>query len=127
MKGTVLIGSKLPVSVILNHPMNAATKVTIRGINAAARGTNGQPILVPFITTEVDEDFWTAWNAAHGEKAQNVFPAIRSGAIFVAKTPDAIKGIARDKEALVTGLEGMSRGRDPRMGGKSEQVTTVVD
>lgn len=125
---TVTICSKLPVSLILNHPLDPGTRVTIRGLNAAQRGTNGQPIAVPFITTEVDADFWDSWGAAHGPDASRPFPTIKSGGIYLAATPDHAKGIAREQEARRTGLEGMRRDDDPRMGKRThDQVETAKD
>lgn len=102
MAGTsVLVGSKLPVALILHHPLDASITVTVRGLNSAAKGTNGQPIAVPFVTTEVEADFWEAWKGAHKKS----FKPLTSGAIFDAKTPDAIKAIAREREKVRTGLE----------------------
>lgn len=121
---TVLVCSKLPTSIILNHPMDVETKVTIRGLNAAARGTNNQPILVPYITTEVDKDFWTAWEAAHGSKSRKPFPAIKSGALFVADSAENANAIARENEDRSTGLQGLSRNKDPRMGADAPKVET---
>ena len=112
----VLICSKLPTSLVLNHPLDPSTKVTVRGLNAATRGTNGQPIVVPYITTEIDVDFWQAWNSAHGLESRKPFPAIKSGAIWEAKTPEDAKSVAREKEKQTTGLQPMSRDIDERMG-----------
>lgn len=119
-RNTVLICSKLPTSLVLNHPMDPETKVTIRGLNAAQRGTNGQPIVVPFITTEVDEDFWTCWEAAHGLKTRRPFSAIKNGAIYVAKNAADANAIAREEEKRDTGLQGMSQGLDTRMGKRAQ-------
>lgn len=124
---TVLVCSKLPTSIILNHPMDPETKVTVRGLNAAQRGTNGQPILVPYITTEVDEEFWSAWEAAHGDKARKPFPAIKSGALFVAKNAGDANAIATENEKRSTGLQGMSGDRDSRMGGDGKNIAVDKD
>jgi hypothetical protein len=125
---TILICSKLPTSLVLNHPLDPTVKVTIRGLNAAPRGKDKQPIYVPYMTTEVDADFWSAWEGAHGEKAKKPFPAIKSGALYAAKSADEANGIAKEREKERTGFEGMSRDADPRMGrGKSEQVFAATD
>jgi hypothetical protein len=116
----VLICSKLPTSIILNHPLSPEVKVTVRGLNAAQRGTNGQPISVPFITTEIDKEFWDAWEAAHGEKARKPFPAIKSGALYAAKSASHAQGIAKEQESRLTGLQGMNQNVDPRMGKRAQ-------
>ncbi len=115
-RNTVLVCSRLPISIVLNHPMDPAIKVNIRGLNAAQRGNNGHPIAVPFITTEVDEDFWSAWDAAHGLNSKKPFSSIKSGAIYVAKDAADANAIAREREKNRTGLEGMDRQLDSRMG-----------
>ena len=124
---TVLVCSKLPISIILNHPMDSEIKVKIRGTNAAPRGTNGQPIFVPFITTEVDKEFWQIWEAAHGAKAKKPFPAIASGALFVADSAESANSIARENEKRPTGLQGLSRDKDPRMGNEGKNVEADRD
>lgn len=124
---TVIVCSKLPVSLTLRNPLDKTTKVTIRGLNTAPRGSNGDPIAVPYMTTKIDADFWAAWEGAHGLKAKHVFPAIKSGALFAAETDDEANGINRENEKRGTGMEGMSRDFDKRMGTKKEQVATAVD
>lgn len=121
---TVLVCSKLPTSLVLNHPMDVETKVTVRGLNAAPRGTNNQPIVVPYMTTEVDADFWAAWEGAHGAKSKKPFPAIKSGALFVADSAANANSISREHEKRATGLEGLSRDKDPRMGADATKVAT---
>jgi hypothetical protein len=101
---TIIIGSKLPTSIILKHPLNASKTVTIRGLNAAQRGTNGQPIAVPYITTEVDADFWSAWKLGNNHP-DKPFRPYASGAIFEAKTEEAASKIHRERETEKTGLE----------------------
>lgn len=101
---TILIGSKLPISLILKHPLQASKTVEIRGLNSAPRGTNGQPIAVPYITTEVDAQFWAEWKIAN-EHPERPFRPLASGAIFEAKTEEAAKKIYREREEEKTGLE----------------------
>lgn len=101
---TVIIGSKLPISLILKHPLQASKTVEIRGLNSAPRGTNGQPIAVPYITTEVDAQFWAEWKIAN-EHPERPFRPLASGAIFEAKTEEAAKKIYRERESERTGLE----------------------
>jgi hypothetical protein len=104
-KKTVLIGSKLPNGLILNHPHDLNVKVTLRGLNDAAKGTNGQPIQIPYITTEVDAEFWAAWKLSHNHK-DKPFKPLASGAIFEAgSTADDAKATYREREKEKTGFE----------------------
>jgi hypothetical protein len=96
----VIIGSKLPISLILKHPLDRTKTVTVRGLNSAQRGTNGQPIQIPYITTEIDADFWSAWKLGNGQ-----FQPFVAGAIFEAKTEEAASKIYRERETEKTGLE----------------------
>lgn len=101
---TVRIGSKLPISLILKHPLKATQTVEIRGLNSAPRGTNGQPIAVPYITTEVDAQFWAEWKIAN-QHPERPFKPLTSGAIFEAKTEEAAEKVYREREKEKTGLE----------------------
>ena len=101
---TVIIGSKLPISLVLKHPLKSTRTVEIRGLNSAPRGTNGQPIAVPYITTEIDASFWAEWKIAN-EHPERPFKPLASGAIFEAKTEEAAKKIYREREDERTGLE----------------------
>jgi hypothetical protein len=101
---TIIIGSKLPISLILKHPINISKTVTIRGLNSAQRGTNGQPIVIPFITTEVDADFWSAWKMGNSHP-DRPFKPLASGAIFEAKSEEAAQKIYRERETEKTGLQ----------------------
>lgn len=95
-----IIGSKLPISLILKHPVNIGKTVEVRGLNSAQKGTNGQPIQVPYITTEIDADFWSAWKLGNSR-----FTPFESGAIFEAKTEESAEKIYREREKERTGLE----------------------
>jgi len=102
---TVTIGSKLPNGLILNHPMDRQTKVTIRGLNSAPRGTNGQPMALPYVTTEVPSEFWSAWKLAHVTQG-NTFKPFASGAIF--ECGKGAEAAYREREKEKTGLEPLS-------------------
>jgi hypothetical protein len=108
MAGKTLVGSKLPYSIILVNPVKLEQKVTIRGLNAAPRGANGSLMVVPYMTTEVDSDFWTAWYTVHNHD-RKPFEPLKSGALFVAKTNEDLKAIGRENEGRKTGLEAMPR------------------
>lgn len=101
---TITIGSKLPISIVLKHPLNGSKTVTIRGLNSAQCGTNGQPIQVPYMTSEIDADFWSAWKLGNNHP-DKPFRPFASGAIFEAKTPEAAQKVYREREEEATGLE----------------------
>jgi hypothetical protein len=106
-KATVLIGSKLPNGVILNHPLDPAVKVEIRGLNGAQKGIDGRPMMVPYVTTEVDGEFWQAWKLGHLQKGKE-FKPFSSGAIFEANSPEAAQKVHREREREKTGFEPLS-------------------
>jgi hypothetical protein len=103
----VVIASKLPNGLVLHLPMDPEQKVTIRGLSDAQRGTNGQPIAVPYVTTYVDEEFWNEWKLQHGQP-KKMFAPLASGAIWEAKDEDQAKGIAKEQQKRKTGLEPLS-------------------
>lgn len=104
---TILIGSKLPHGLVLKHPAKPTATVTLKGLNSAPRGVNGQPVVIAYATTEIDQDFWDAWYMAHN--GPKPFAAIASGAIFIAKTEEAAKKIAKEQVKRKTGMEPMSQ------------------
>ena len=66
-----------------------------------------------YATTEVDGDFWEQWAAVNKE-----FPAVKSGAIFVAKTLTDAAAIAAEFKDRKTGFEPMrTDGKDERASG----------
>lgn len=110
MAKTVAIGCRLPHGIILEHPNKPGVKVAVKGLNRAA--ILGAPHAV---TEEVDADFWDAWKAANPE-----FPALKSGALFVAGSAAHVAAIAKELKGEKTGLEAL----DPESMGvkKAEQV-----
>ena len=98
MASKVIVGCKLPHGIILEHPVDPSKKVAIGGLNES------KVIGATHVHTEVDADFMEAWVAFHKS-----FPALKSGAIFIAKDRDAAEGKTRDMEKVKTGLEGMSQ------------------
>lgn len=95
-KDTVIVGCKLPNGIILQHPLNAAHKVEIAGLNKP------KIIGAPYVTTEVDAEFWANWVAVHSE-----FPALKSGALFAVKSAKDIDVVASEHAKRKTGLEKM--------------------
>jgi hypothetical protein len=108
MAETVKVGSRLLNGLILTHPLKREQKVTIKGLNEGPVGTDGKTrLLVPYVITEVDKDFWDAWHLVHKGK----FAPLDSGAIFEARTEDHAKNIVRDleKDKRKTGQEPLSQ------------------
>jgi hypothetical protein len=104
---TVVVGCKLPQGLIIHHPMEPERTVELRGINKATI------IGADHATTEVDAEFFEQWAAVHKE-----FPAVKSGAIFVAKNAADVAAIARENKARKTGFERMKTdGKDDRAAG----------
>jgi hypothetical protein len=95
MADKVIIGCKLPNGIILEA---GDKKQVVKGLNSIVI------IGATHATTEVDAEFYAAWLEEH-----NDFPAVKSGALFVARTIDAVKEIAKDREEDKTGFEPMSQ------------------
>jgi hypothetical protein len=104
---SVVIGCKLPHGIVLEHPMDPKVTVAINGKNKAVI------IGAEYATTTVDGDFWEQWSAVNKE-----FPAVRSGAIFVAKSVADAAAIADEFKERKTGFEAMrTDGKDDRAAG----------
>jgi hypothetical protein len=98
MAKQVTVGCKLPNGLTLEHPLNPDVKVTLNGLNRITI------IGADHATTEVDGDFWDHWHAVNKE-----FPAVKSGAIFVAKNPNEVAAIAKEFKGRKTGFEKMKK------------------
>lgn len=103
---TVTIGSKLPFGFILKNPIDPDQTVTIKGLNGAPRGRNGVIMQLPYMTTEVDKDFWELWFSMHNH-AKHPFGPLKSGSLFVAGTSDRAEAVHREREKDKTGMEGL--------------------
>lgn len=108
MAKIVVVGCKLPHGLILEHPMDPTKKVELVGKNKALI------VGADYASTEVDGDFWEQWAAVNKE-----FPAVKSGAIFVAKSAADVAAVARENVDRKTGFEPM------RTDGKDERATGV--
>jgi len=84
--------------------MDPKATVKINGLNDAPKGRNGVIMAVPYMTTQVDKEFWDMWHAVHAHP-RNPFQPLKSGAIFVAKDEKDAKAIYREREDDKTGLE----------------------
>ena len=89
-----MVCCKLPHGIILHHPMDANNKVTLSGLNKAII------IGAKYVTNAVDTEFWDHWILANAD-----FSAVKSGAIFVAKTVQDADAIAKEMENEKTGFE----------------------
>lgn len=91
----ILIGCRLPHGLTIVHPNpEAKLKQTLRGIHSA------RPLVVSYVTTEVDVDLWEAWKHAYSG-----FSALKNGAIFEARSPQEAKVKAEDLKSQKTGFE----------------------
>lgn len=114
---TVIVGCKLPHGITLEHPMNPQVTIGLAGINKAVIIGAG------YATTEVDGDFWEQWLAVNKE-----FPAVKSGAIFVAKSAADVVAIARETAEVETGFEPMrTDGKDKRASGTKKASVKDAD
>lgn len=93
---TLVIGCKLPHGLVIEHPSDPSKTVVLAGLNKAL------VIGATHATTEVDDEFWQAWKAAHKD-----FPALRSGAIFEAKSTADAAAQAKELADEKTGFEPM--------------------
>lgn len=107
MAKIVVVGCKLPHGINIEHPMDPTKTVELKGKNKSLI------VGAEYATTEVDGDFWEQWAAVNKE-----FPAVKSGAIFVAKTLTDAAAIAAEFKDRKTGFEPMrTDGKDERASG----------
>lgn len=107
MAKTVTVGCKLPHGIILENPLNVDQKVTLKGLNSSPiiGATHG--------ATEVDAEFWATWEGVNKD-----FPALKSGAIFMAKNSVEVAAVATEFAERETGFEPMRKdGKDKRAAG----------
>lgn len=98
MAKLITVGCKLPNGIVLEHPLKPELTVSLNGLNKIII------IGADHATTEVDADFWEQWYGVNKE-----FPAIKSGAIFVAKNPNEVAAIAKEFKDRKTGFEKMKQ------------------
>lgn len=107
MAKMIVVGCKLPHGITLEHPADPKKTVTLNGVNKAVI------VGADYATTEVDEEFWAAWSEANKE-----FPAVKSGAIFAARSNSDVQAIGKENADRKTGMEPMrTDGKDPRASG----------
>ncbi len=99
---TVVVGCKLPHGITIEHPMDPTKRVELKGKNKYLI------VGAEYATTEVDADFFEQWAAVNKE-----FPAVKSGAIFVAKNAAEVAAMAAEFKDRKTGFEPM----DPKSHG----------
>jgi hypothetical protein len=107
MAKIVVVGCKLPHGINIEHPMDPTKTVELKGKNKSLI------IGADYSTTEVDADFFEQWVAVNKE-----FPAVKSGAIFVAKSAADVAAVAAEFKDRKTGFEPMrTDGKDERASG----------
>jgi hypothetical protein len=81
---TVTIGCRLPNGLVLNpEEKDLRKRITLNGQNRDPAFRRAPFIVLTgdsFGTTDVDQEFWQKWRTDHAE-----LPALKNGAIFVAK------------------------------------------
>jgi hypothetical protein len=85
-----MIGCRLPNGIYLD----------VGDKTVKLNGLNSSEIAIPYATTSVDEGFWKEWYEKHGQ-----FPAVLSGAIFVAQNHKELAAKAAEVKKEKTGLE----------------------
>lgn len=96
MAGKVIIGCKLPNGLTLIHPAQPHERVTLAGLHSS------KIIGATHVTTEVDQDFWDTFKAAHKDYAP-----LKSGAIFEARNETEALAKAKELKKQKTGFEAM--------------------
>jgi hypothetical protein len=93
-KESVFIACRLPNGIILHHPKIRKVDVKLNGVSSS------KIIGSTFAITEVDSEFWTAWEAAFGKSA-----LIQSHAIFKVRNEAEATSRANDLRKEWTGFE----------------------
>lgn len=93
MAKNILVCSRLPHSLLIDHP-TSGQRVEIKGLNSTQ-------LIVPYVSTSVDEDFYSAWKSSMGTD----FAPLKSGALFVAKSEADALAFTREIAAEKTGFE----------------------
>jgi hypothetical protein len=91
---TVIIGSKLPVGIFLEHPLDPSKKIEVLGLNKSLI------IGAPFNKTVVNREIWEAWKAANESSR-----LLKSKSIFDAGNEDEFDGKSKDFKAQKSGFE----------------------
>lgn len=94
MAGKVVIGCKLPNGLTLVHPTHKHVRVALAGLNSA------RIIGATHVTTEVDQEFWDDFKAAHKDYAP-----LKSGSIFEARNETEAQAKGKELKKQKTGFE----------------------
>jgi len=95
MAKNIIVACRLPNGLILRHPKTGA-EVELAGVNKERIVGSG------YAFTEVDEDFYKEWLAAHKD-----FAPVVSGAIVSGATEKEATAALREVEGEKTGFEGL--------------------
>lgn len=106
MANTIVIGCRLPHGLVLSVP--GAQDVTLNGANKSPAFQYDGAVIVlnpeHYGSTEVDKSFWDTWLSLNPE-----FPAVKSGALFVANSQRDADAKNRELLAEKTGFEAMAK------------------
>lgn len=139
MAGTVTVACKIPNGLRLRvfketkvqEPvMGGGTKevprfdqdgpeVVVRG-PAVAFGQTLQFAASGYALTTIDAEFWAKWREQNKEH-----DAVKNGLIFASAKSDEVRGIAREREAVRSGLEPLQQRDDPRTPRKNAHLSGI--
>jgi hypothetical protein len=98
---TVKVICRLPHGLVINHPVTGVA-VELKGANSDRALNSTVPVLLRemYGVTDVDSEFWDAW-----EKANKDFPAYKNQAISVAADDKSVVSKVADLLNIKTGFE----------------------
>lgn len=113
---TVTVGCKLPSGLVMELievgngllPAVKGKTVTLAGANSLRVGMVGNPLNGRFATTQVEEEFAKAWF----ERNKNL-ECVRTGLVFPCEKPNAAESMAKERDAVKTGLEPLDPKKPP--------------
>lgn len=97
-KETVTIACRLPMGMVIFHPVNRSVKVKLDGPRILV--AEGHKIGPSFVTTQVDAELWASWKAAYASSE-----LLTKGLIFEAKSEAEAAAKAREYAKERTGFE----------------------
>jgi len=98
----ILIGCRLPNGLLLHHPdkekRDSHKTIKIAGLR------DSQIVGAPYVTTEIDADFWEAWKTAYSDYAP-----LKNGSIFEANSAANAQAKGKELAKERTGFEPMKQ------------------
>lgn len=123
MTDFVMVGSKLPYSVILEAKAGGEVKAFLLQGAQKDRNVTAPFFMIPsqaVLLTKVPRDFWEAWVKEHKD-----FPAFKNGFIFAAEKKKDIFAEAKEKDGLITGLERIDPADIPKKSENTQKMETA--